>query len=146
MARRGRKSESSLTVVPLVPGSGRPSPPRGLDKLERQVWKSIVAAMPSHWLDSAGQQVLRRAVSLAASLERWEVELREHRARGTAGSEAATKLAAVHANTAKTVTYLLGQLRATPRSRMVSRAARAAVEEAPKVRPWEIRSRGQEPA
>ena len=35
---RGRKSEaSSLTVVPMVPGQGRPKPPAGLDKLERRI-------------------------------------------------------------------------------------------------------------
>jgi hypothetical protein len=144
MARRGRKSESSLTVVPVIPGAGRPAPPRGLDQQERRIWKSVVDALPAHWIDSAGQLVLRRVICLAASLACWEVRLRELRAQNAAGSEEAIKLAGQHANTAKTVTYLLGQLRATPRSRMVSRDARAKVEEAPKVRPWEIR--GREPA
>jgi hypothetical protein len=143
MARRGRKSESSLTVVPLVPGTGRPPPPRGLDKLERRVWKSVVDALPAHWLDSAGSQVLRRAVCLAASCERWEAQLREFRARDADQTEGAIKLATMHGNTAKTVAYLLGQLRATPRSRDRSRAAGSKVAEAPRVRPWEIKSHGQ---
>jgi hypothetical protein len=80
-------------------------------------------------------------ICLAASLACWEVELRELRARGAAGGEEATRLAAMHGNTAKVVTYLLGQLRATPKSRVISRNAGVKVEEAPRARPWEIRSR-----
>jgi hypothetical protein len=141
MARHGRKSEASLTVVPVIPGTGRPSPPRGLDQQERRIWKSVVASLPAHWIDPAGQLILRRAVGLAAGLERWEVQLRECRARGAGSSDEAVKLTTAHGNAAKTIAYLLGQLRATPRSRMVPRTARSKVEETPRVRPWEIRSR-----
>jgi hypothetical protein len=140
MARHGRRSESSLTVVPVIPGSGRPVPPRGLDQQERRIWKSIVDALPAHWIDPAGQQVLRRAVSLAANLERWEARLRELRASGAGGGEEAVKLAGAHGNAAKTVALLLGQLRATPRTRMTSREARSRIEGTPKAKPWEIRS------
>jgi hypothetical protein len=91
-----RRSSSSLSVVPVIPGSGRPLPPRGLDQAERRLWKSVVAALPAHWVDSVGQQVLRRAVSLMATLERWEIQLREYRARGTAGDAEAVKLAWRH--------------------------------------------------
>jgi hypothetical protein len=145
MARHGRRSSESLTVVPVIPGSGRPSPPRGLDPQERRIWKAIIAALPGHWVDSAGQQVLRRAVSLSASLERWEAQLREYRAGDAGESEEAIKLAAAHGNAAKTVAHLLGQLRATPRTRMTSREARSRIEGTPKAKPWEIRSR-DEPA
>jgi hypothetical protein len=44
---------------------------------------------------------------------------------------------------AKTIAHLLSQLRATPRSRMVSRAAGPQVARTSSLRPWEIRSRGQ---
>jgi hypothetical protein len=137
-----RRSSSSLSVVPVIPGSGRPPPPRGLDQVERRLWKGVVAALPAHWVDQAGAQVLRRAVSLMAILERWEVQLREYRARGTAGDAEAIKLAASHGATARIVSQLLGTLRATPQSRAVSRAARSKIEEAPKVRPWEIKAHG----
>jgi hypothetical protein len=142
MARRGRKSESSLTVVPLVPGTGRPPPPRGLDKLERRVWNSVVDALPAHWLDSAGQQILRRAVSLAAICERQEARLRELRALEQHGSEEALKLVSSIGNTSKTIGYLLGQLRATPRSRDRARAAGSKIQDAPVTRPWEIKAHG----
>jgi hypothetical protein len=141
MARRGRKSEASLTVVPLVPGTGRPAPPRGLDQRERQTWRAVVDALPAHWIDPAGQLILRRVICLAASLACWEAQLRELRAAGAAGSEEAIKLAGQHANIAKMVTYLLGQLRATPRSRIISRNAGVKIEEAPRARPWEIKAK-----
>jgi hypothetical protein len=126
---RGRKSEaSSLTVVPEIPGQGRPKPPAGLDKLERRIWKDV-------------QLVLRRLVAQAAIAERREARLRELRALDADGGEDAIELATLHATTAKSVAYLLGQLRATPRSRVVSRDAGPKVEDAPRFKPWEIRSR-----
>jgi hypothetical protein len=140
---RGRKSASSLSVVPLVPGHGRPEPPSGLDRIERQVWRDVIAALPDHWLDLAGQIVLRRLVAQAAIAERREQRLRELRAQKLDGTEDAVELSTAHGVTAKTVAFLLHQLRATPRSRMVSRTAAPQVEQAPKWRPWEIKARDQ---
>ena len=98
--------------------------------------------MPAYWVDPAGRQVLRRLVAQAAIAERQEAGLRLMRAQGQDGSEDATALATLHAATAKAVAYLLGQLRATPRSRIVSRDAGPKVEETPRARPWEIQARG----
>ena len=55
---RGRKSGASLVVVPLVPGQGRPEPPADLDSFEQEAWRQVVAALPAHWIDPAGQIVL----------------------------------------------------------------------------------------
>lgn len=55
-----KKSSGALTVVPVVPGRGRPEPPADLDPLEQAVWRQVVDALPGHWLDPAGQLVLRR--------------------------------------------------------------------------------------
>jgi hypothetical protein len=137
---RGRQSAAALSVVPLVPGQGRPPPPAGLDRLERRIWRDVVDALPAHWLDPAGQLVLRRLVAQAAIAERREARLRQLRAQGKDDGEDADALAALHGVSAKIVAYLLGQLRATPRSRMVSRAAGPEVEGAPKFRPWDIRA------
>jgi len=139
---RGRKSASSLSIVPLVPGHGRPEPPAGLDNLEQQIWRDVIAALPDHWLDLAGQIVLRRLVAQAAISERREQRLRELRAQDLDNTEDAVELAVAHSATAKTVAYLLHQLRATPRSRMTSRTAGPQHEQTPKGRPWEIRARG----
>ena len=138
---RGRKSAASLSVVPLVPGQARPEPPANLDALERQIWRDVVDALPGHWLDLAGQLVLRRLVAQAAISERREARLRQLRAQDQDGGEDADALAALHGVSSKTVAYLLGQLRATPRSRMVARAAGPQFEQTPRSRPWEIKAR-----
>ena len=138
---RGRKSAASVSVVPMVPGQGRPEPPASLDALERQIWRDVVDALPAHWLDLAGQLILRRLVAQAAISERREARLRQLRAHDRDGGEDADALAALHGGSAKTVAYLLGQLRATPRSRIVSRAAGPQLEQAPTLRPWEIKAR-----
>jgi hypothetical protein len=138
---RGRKSAASLSVVPVVPGQGRPEPPPGLDSLEQRIWREVVDALPAHWLDLAGQIILRRLVAQAAISERREVRLRQLRAQEKDDGEDADALAALHGVSAKTVAYLLGQLRATPRSRIVSRAAGPQFEQAVKSRPWEIKAR-----
>ena len=135
---RGRKSAASLTVMPVIPGVGRPKPPRHLDALERQVWRAIVDALPAHWLDAAGCLILRRAVTQAVTAERHEVKLRALRASG----EDDVELVRQHAAAARSLGQLLTLLRATPRARMVPRAAGPQVENAPKTRPWEVKARG----
>ena len=57
---RGRKSINALSVVPLIPGQGRPEPPRALDRAEKAVWMEIVGAMPPNWFGLECQPVLRR--------------------------------------------------------------------------------------
>jgi len=143
MARRSAPSQ----ITPLVPGYGRPPPPTRLDAVERRVWRDVVDTLPDHWLDPAGQLILRRLVAQAAIAERREARLRQLRAQGSIdGEEELDALAALHSVTAKTVAYLLTQLRATPRSRMVARTAGPLVEQAPTTRPWEIKARVQTPA
>ena len=134
-----RKSVSSFSVVPLVPGRGRPQPPADLDALESRIWREVVGALPGHWLDAAGQLILRRLAAQAAVSERQETRLRQLRAQGEDVNEEATILARQHGVMAKNVAYLLTQLRATPRAQLRSRAAGSRAEQAPEARPWEIR-------
>src|SRR5262249_36872722 len=90
---RGRKSAASLSVVPVLPGRGRPEPPADLDVLEQRIWREVVDALPSRWLDSAGQVILRRLVAQAAVSERQELRLRQLRAQQQDdGEEAAPSL------------------------------------------------------
>jgi hypothetical protein len=136
-----RKSASSLTIVPRVPGRGRPEPPADLDALEQRIWREVVDALPGHWLDRAGQLVLRRLAAQAAVSERQEARLRLLRAQEQDGGEEAATLAAQHGVSAKNVAYLLVQLRATPRSQLRSRAAGSQMEQVPDSRPWDIRAK-----
>src|SRR6516165_8916185 len=136
-----RRSAASLGVVPVLPGRGRPEPPAGLDELEEQIWREVVDALPGHWLDSAGQVILRRLVAQAAVSERQELRLRQLRAQQQDDGEEAGALAAQHGVVAKNVAYLLSQLRATPRSQLRSRSAGSQMEQVPDSRPWEIKAK-----
>jgi hypothetical protein len=141
---RGRKSAAAVELTPMMPGGGRPEPPAALDELEARIWRDVVDALPGHWVDLAGQLILRRLVCQAAIAERKEQRIREllHDDSVAAG-EVIDNLTVSHAAVAKTVAYLLTQLRATPRSRMVPRDATTALAPSrrePASRPWEIRA------
>src|SRR5262249_46021245 len=140
MPRGRNRSPAALAVVPvLIPGAGRPEPPADLDPLEQRVWREVIAALPPHWVDPAGQLILRRLAAQAAIAERLEVRLRQLRATDQDSGEEASALAVEHDLAAKAVANLLTQLRATPRSGTVPRAAGPRIEQTPQWRPWEIR-------
>jgi hypothetical protein len=103
------------------------------------VWREVIAALPPHWIDPAGQLILRRLAAQAAIAERLEVRLRQLRAEDQDSGKETGTLAVEHDLAAKAVANLLTQLRATPRSRTVPRAAGPRVLQAPEWRPWEIR-------
>ena len=137
---RGRRSQASLSIVPpAIPGAGRPDPPSDLDAREAQIWRAVVSALPDYWIDAAGEQILCRLVCQAAIAERCEQELRELRAQRSADDEGIAALAGTHRDTAKSIAYLLATLRATPRSRVVSRAAGPQMSEVPHSKPWDTR-------
>jgi hypothetical protein len=96
-----------------------------------------VGALPDHWIDAAGEQILCRLVCQAAIAEHCEQQLRELRAQPCANDEAIAALAGTHRDTAKSIAYLLTTLRATPRSRVVSRAAGPQMSEVPHSKPWD---------
>jgi hypothetical protein len=98
---RGRKSTNALSVVPLIPGRGRPEPPRALDRAERAVWREIIGAMPSNWFGLECQPVLRRLCAQIVISEGLEEQLRKVRADGFGDSERAARLAQAHRDTAK---------------------------------------------
>jgi hypothetical protein len=139
-----RSSAADLTLVPLVPGRGRPEPPKALDQAEARAWNDVVDALPDRFLDPAGQLVLRRVVTQVAIAERLEDRLRRLALMDddpeALGAEAS--IAAMHRETAKAVIAGLTVLRATPRSRMAARESRSRFERgAGALRPWEIVAR-----
>ena len=137
---RGRRSPAALAVVPvLVPGAGRPEPPPDLDPLEQRAWREVIAALPPHWVDPAGQLILKRLAAQAAIAESLEVRIRDLRVQGQDDSKEAGALAARHGLASKSIADLLAQLRATPKSRTVPRAAGPRVLQAPEWRPWEAK-------
>jgi hypothetical protein len=134
-----RRSAVDLATVPVpIPGQGRSEPPDHLDGLERTIWQEVVASLPPFWVDGAGQLVLRRLVAQAAIAERVEERLRRMRRDRVDDSEDAEDLATGHVATAKAVTFLLTALRATPRSRVISRDTGPEIKGVPAFRPWEL--------
>ena len=144
-----RRSAADLSIVPLVPGKGRPEPPKALDQTEARAWNDVVDALPDWFLDPAGQLVLRRTVTQVAIAERLEDRLRRLSAMADdpEALEAEKTIAAMHRETAKAVIAGLTVLRATPRSRMAARESRSRFERgAGALRPWNIvakKSEGQ---
>src|SRR6516164_5326647 len=141
---RNRSPAALSTVSVLVPGAGRPEPPPELDASEAKAWREVITALPAHWVDPAGQLILLRLAAQAAVAARLEEQMRQMRADGLDASKEAKVLAARHTLAAKSIADLLGQLRATPKSRTVPRAAGPRVlQGAPELRPWEIKSGGK---
>jgi hypothetical protein len=140
---RGRKSGIELAMAPALPGE-RPRPPLDLDVTEARLWKAIVGALPAAWLDDAGQEVLTRAVAQGALCELLEAQLRDLRNRDHRDNNRMAELAVQHAAAGKAFAALLGVLRATPATRMVSRDAGRRLAQVPRVRPWEaLKSDGE---
>ena len=139
-----RRSDADLSIVPLLPGRGRPEPPKALDQIEARAWNDVVDALPDRFLDPAGQLVLRRTVTQVAIAERLEERLRRLADMGDdpEALAAEAQAAAMHRETAKAVIHGLTTLRATPRSRMAARESRSRFERgAGALRPWEIVAR-----
>jgi hypothetical protein len=139
-----RRSDADLSIVPMLPGKGRPAPPKALDQTEARAWNDVIDALPGQWVDLAGQIVLRRVAAQIAIAERVEARLRDLATVGgdPEALEAERLLAAMHRETSKAVIHGLSALRATPRSRMAAREGRSKFERGANVfRPWEIVAR-----
>jgi hypothetical protein len=140
-----RRSAADISIMPMLPGRGRPPPPKALDQTEARAWNDIVDAMPGQWVDLAAQMVLRRLVCQIAIAERLEARLRKLAGMAKDATdvieflEIEHALAAVHRETAKSVIHGMTALRATPRSRMAPREGRSRFERgAGAFRPWDI--------
>jgi len=57
-----RHPAAELTVVPQLPGTGRPEPPADLTAREQELWKDIVGSMPPHWFGPQIQPLLRQLI------------------------------------------------------------------------------------
>jgi hypothetical protein len=137
-----RKSAAALSTAP-VPGSGRPSPPRGSDAIERHIWNAVVDSLPDRWCNPSAQEVLRQAVAQAAVARRLEQRLRKLRAQNldSPSDEEYSATVVAHREASKSATFLLSALRATPRSRAASREVKTAIERTPPTRPWLIKAK-----
>jgi hypothetical protein len=77
-----RRSAADISIVSLVPGKGRPEPPKELDLVERRAWNDVVDSLPGHWLDPAGQILLEQTAAEIALGKRLALRLRQMREAG----------------------------------------------------------------
>ena len=138
---RPRKPRAgAVELTPMLPSAGRPEPPSDLDPIEAQAWVDIVDALPTHWIDTAGQILLRGICVQVAIAHRQEARLRRLQA-GSNDDADADGLALAHGQRLKGIAQLLTHLRATPRSRLSSRAAGADFTSNTSEKPWEYRAK-----
>jgi|SRR5580700_6431694 hypothetical protein len=131
-----RCSAADISIVSLVPGKGRPEPPKELDLVERRAWNDVVDSLPGHWLDPAGQIALGKRLAL---------RLRQMREAGDDDEALEARLAQQHQAALRSIAFGLTALRATPRSRIAPRDAKPRFERnAGPLRPWEITARKAE--
>ena len=136
-----RRSVADISLVPMLPGKGRPEPPAELDPAEGRGWRDVVDSLPDRWLDPAAQLILRRVVAQIAVAQRLEERLRRlsEMEDDPEALEAEAKIADMHRDALKAVVNGMAALRATPRSRMTVRAGQTRFERgAGSSRPWEI--------
>ena len=135
MVQRGRKLPH-LTVIPKIPGQGRPEP-EDLPAAEAKVWRRIVDAMPAHWFGAENQPLLRCLCSMIATSEALAAGI--VKARTASDWNMVSKLTRIHERTSRCAADLSARLRLTPRSKTsVERAANLRQAPPPSVRPWEI--------
>jgi hypothetical protein len=143
-----RRSAADISIISLVPGKGRPEPPKELDLVERRAWNDVVDSLPGHWLDPAGQILLEQTAAEIALGKRLALRLRQLREAGADDDEALeveARLAAQHQAAVRSIAFGLTALRATPRSRVAPRDAKPRFERnAGPLRPWEITARKAE--
>jgi hypothetical protein len=115
---RPRKPRTGAVELTLMrPAAGRPEPPTDLDPDEAQIWVDVIDSLPSHWIDPAGQLLLRGIVAQAAIARRQEARLRRLQAGSNDDADADGLAIAQPPASSRTPP---SRPRASPRSRALS--------------------------
>src|SRR5262245_48848268 len=104
-----------LSLVPVIPGQGRPRSPKGFPKAEAAIWREIVSAMPDGWFTGASTPILRAlccCIATADTLAPKIAELRE--GNDLALLDTFTK---IHERQSKLIGDLSSKLRLPPKSK-----------------------------
>jgi hypothetical protein len=129
----GRKP-THLTVVPVLPGEGRPEPPLYLGREEAEVWRSVVARMPADWFRTSEHllQLLCTHTATARALA-----AARSQARGRKDWITFKRLSAMLEREGQCMARLSSVLRLCPRSRTSSEmAANHKARIVPEQKPW----------
>jgi hypothetical protein len=118
----------------------RPDAPAELSPEQAEIWRATVASMPSDWFAGCAG-VLLRQLCRHVSYARWmaaeldAVGLDSPKKVG--GINRFDKLSRMHLREGKAISSLMTKLRLTPQSKYSARAAHAAAQSTPRVKPWE---------
>jgi len=122
-----------LSVVPVVRGRRRPTPPPNLSEAEGKIWSDTTAAMLATWFIGS-KSVLRAYVVQAAACAHLQARIRAM----LAGSEPIDRtLLATNAKATQSLIKLAQSLRLTLGSRATPKRASQMLRESNTARPWE---------
>jgi len=133
---RGRKAPIHLVKTAVVPGQGRPEPPKDMPPDEAQVWTAIIASMPDAWFNTCFH-VLRCLCVHVANAQAIATQL--NAARESDDRKAFDKLMAMYGRETRMVLTHSQLLRLTPKARYTQERSTNLKALVPTSRPWEIR-------
>jgi hypothetical protein len=127
--KHGPKGVTELSVVPLLPGAGRPEPPEDMLPSEKIIWRRVSNGMPARWFGPEQEDLLRgycaHCVMQAELIARWRLN---------GYSEELGKM--LERETASVI-KLARQLRLTKMTRQHAHRDEPSVRNTPKKRLWE---------
>jgi hypothetical protein len=146
MVQKNRKAAADFEVVPLIPGEDKPSPPEDLPDVQKEVWRSIVDAMPLRWFGRETWPILRALCRHQIAAEVLGVELGEAianlaaartQAQRISRRETVAELQVMHARETGAVRRCSADLRLTRHSRVRVGSAESAIKNQTLKRPWD---------
>ncbi len=137
MAKTGKRSAASLTVVPGF-SDARIGPPDHLDDAERDIWHSIVDSLPADYFRPGDIPLLSAYCSAAVFYENARADIKERGLSVTddRGREYVNPAHQILTSQASSMAQMAGKLRLCPSARYSERKA-GAVETKTGGRPWE---------
>jgi len=131
---RGRKAPIHLVKTAVVPGQGRPEPPKDMPPDEAQVWSTIIASMPDNWFTTS-YHILRCLCVHVATAQAIAAQIAVARGQG----KAMDKLTALYGRETRMILTHSQLLRLTPKARYTMERSTNIKALVPTSKPWEIR-------
>lgn len=139
MAKRGRQSAASLSVVQAVPGQ-RPVAPKELDREQKAVWEAVVQTKPADWFTDDTLPLLVAyckhvvtARKLGGVIDKFDVGLLED----PEHVKRYDKLLAMRERETRAVTALARSMRLTQQSRYDAKRANTEAGSTRARKPWQ---------
>ena len=148
MGTRGRKSEASLSVAPVVNLTPLPPAPSNLTKPQADVWRMVIASRGGDLIAPEAYPVLVgycRAIADGDDIQKEIAEFDPSWRKTDEGFRRWKFLLTMRTENAKLAESLAKTLRIAPSSRILPRGAGRAQEKGAKRKPWEMDGAPGEP-